>query len=277
MRPAEVVRRGGAYLDRHGIQSPLPTAELLLESVLGTDRATLYARTRALSAAEARAFGRALYRRCTGTPLQHLTGEQGFRRLVLSVRPGVFIPRPETEILVEVGLAAISQIPRPVVVDVGTGTGAVALAVADEHPGAEVWATDLSPDAAALAAANSRRAGLSVVVFEGDLLAPLPPAVRGRVDLILANPPYLARGEEEILPDDVRADPPLALYGSLEIYRRIAEGATGWLRPGGALAVEIDETRAEAVGAILRGAGLQRVGVFRDLAGRDRVLSAQRS
>jgi release factor glutamine methyltransferase len=277
MRPAEVIRRGGDYLDRHGVESPVPTAELLLASILDTDRATLYARAQGLSTAQAKAFGRALCRRCSGTPLQHLTGEQGFRRLVLAVRPGVFIPRPETEVLVQVGLATISGMQTPVVVDVGTGAGAVALAVADEHPGAVVWATDLSTEAVALASQNARKADLNIRVVEGDLMAPLPSWLLGGVDLILSNPPYIPRETQEMLPQDVRADPPLALYGSLEIYRRIAGEATRWLRPGGALALEIEETQAEAVSTILREAGFGPVTVSRDLAGRDRVLNARRS
>ncbi|MBI2238912.1 MAG: peptide chain release factor N(5)-glutamine methyltransferase, partial [Actinobacteria bacterium] len=104
MRPSEVVRRATDYLGRHGVESPRQTAEALMALVLGTDRAGLYARGEGLSAREARMFGRAICQRCAGTPLQHLTGEQQFRRLVLEVRPGVFVPRPETEVLVGAAL-----------------------------------------------------------------------------------------------------------------------------------------------------------------------------
>ena len=109
MRPAEVVRRGAEYLERHGVDAPRVSAEELMMWVLGVDRATLSTRAEGLSSAQARAYGRALCRRCTGAPLQHLTGEQGFRRLVVTVRPGVFIPRPETEILVDVALEALAR------------------------------------------------------------------------------------------------------------------------------------------------------------------------
>src|SRR5436190_17673171 len=134
MRPSEVVRRATEYLDRHGVESARSSAEILLMEVLGVDRAGLYTRSDGLTAAESKAYGRALCQRCAGTPLQHLTGHQPFRGLDLLVRPGVFVPRPETEVLVEVGLRLIEDVPSPTVADVGTGTGAVALAVAHERP-----------------------------------------------------------------------------------------------------------------------------------------------
>src|SRR5437867_119188 len=147
MRPSEILSRATTYLERHAVDSPRATAEVLLASVLDTDRTGLYTRTEGLSSGEAREFGRALCRRCTGVPLQHLTGRAHFRRLELQVRPGVFVPRPETEVLVEVALEAIAEIAGPVVADAGTGTGAVALALKDERPDATVYATDLGPGA----------------------------------------------------------------------------------------------------------------------------------
>src|SRR5919198_4854225 len=132
MRPSEVVSRATKYLDRHGVESARTNAEILLMEVLGVDRAALYGRSEGLTAVESKAYGRALCQRCMGTPLQHLTGHQAFRGLDLVVRPGVFVPRPETEVLVEVALAQVEQDRTPVVVDVGTGTGAVALAIARE-------------------------------------------------------------------------------------------------------------------------------------------------
>ena len=151
MRPAQVVLRAADYLSRHDVESPLPTAEILMASVLGTDRSGLYARDQGLSTAEAKRFGRALCQRCVGVPLQHLTGDQPFRRLTLVVRPGVFIPRQETEILVELALAAVASVPAPMVIDVGTGTGAIALTIKDERPDARVLAIDVSSEAVALA------------------------------------------------------------------------------------------------------------------------------
>ncbi|MFL5796524.1 MAG: peptide chain release factor N(5)-glutamine methyltransferase [Actinomycetota bacterium] len=274
VRPSEVVRRAADYLDRHGVDSPRTNAEILLMEVLGTDRASLYARGEGLSAAEAKAYGRALCQRCAGTPLQHLTGHQPFRGLDLLVRPGVFVPRPETEVLVEVALAMIASEPDPVVVDVGTGTGAVALAIAQERPDARVWATDLSPEAVALATENAHRAALHVTILEGVLLASVPEDLP--MDLVVANPPYVQAADAESLPREVRADPELALYGGTEIHRRIAEEARGRLRPGGAVALEIGERQGAEVADILRSAGYERVEIHPDLALRDRVVSARR-
>jgi release factor glutamine methyltransferase len=275
MRPAQLVRRAGTYLDRHGVDSPIPTAELLLAGTLGTDRAGLYARTQDVSPGEAKSFGRALCLRCAGTPVQHITGEQAFRHLVLTVRPGVFIPRPETELVAEKGLVLIEGIPRPVVVDVGTGSGAIALSIGYEHPGATLWATDLSPDAVALASENARRAAIALTVIECDLLAGLPGDLRGGVDLIVSNPPYLDATERDALAPEVLADPPLALFGDLSLYRRLASEATSWLRPGGALVVEIGETQGADTAAVLRDTGFIDVEVAPDLAGRDRMVAGR--
>jgi len=276
MRPAEVVRRGSGYLERHGVDAPDVSAEALMMRILAVDRAALYARDRGLSSAEARAYGRALCLRCTGTPLQHLTGEQGFRHLVLTMRPGVFVPRPETEVLVEVALELLDGTEGPRVVDLCTGSGAVALAIADERPGARVMATDVSEVAVALARQNAERLGLAVDVRAGDLFEPLPEEWRGEVDLVVANPPYLSIELASDLPPEVRADPPEALFGGLDVTRRLFTEAIAWLRPGGALAIECDEGAAAAVAAAARDAGFGQVFVRRDLNGRDRVVGARR-
>jgi len=275
MRPAEVVRRAGDYLDRHDVQSPVPTAELLLASVLHTDRAGLYARSEGLSTAEAKAFGRVLCRRCAGVPLQHLTGRQGFRRLELVVRPGVFIPRPETEILVEAALEAIAAIPEPIVVDVGTGSGAVAVAIAQEHPTARVLATDIAEDAVALAGENARGAGVEVVTLCGDLLTPLPEPLRGRIDLVVANPPYVGEDERGTLPPEVLAEPEEAVFSDPGIYDRLARQSGTWLRPGGTIAVEIGSSLGPVVTRMLASAGFGEPVVRRDLNGLERVVVAR--
>ena len=275
MTPAEVVRRAAAYLERHGVESPRANAEALLMHVLGTTRAGLYARRDGLTTAEARMFGRALCQRCRGTPLQHLTGEQQFRRLTLEVRPGVFVPRPETEVLVGAALEALGPVEDPVVVDVGTGTGAVALAIKDERPDAEVFATDISPEAVELARRNAARLGLDVRVFQGDLLSPLPEELRGWVDLVISNPPYVTPAEYEDLPEDVKADPELALVGGPEIYERLAAESLRWLRDGGILAVEIGAGRGREVAEALQRSFMD-VKVLLDLAGRERVVLGRR-
>lgn len=275
MRPTDVVRRATEYLDRHGVESPRATAEQLLMHVLGTDRAGLYARRDGLDTREARMYGRAICQRCTGTPIQHLTGEQAFRRIVLDVRPGVFVPRPETEVLVGHALAAIGALEDPVVVDVGTGTGAIALAVKDERPDATVYAVDRSAEAVELARSNARRLGLEVHVVEGDLLAPLPGELRGWVDLVVSNPPYVTPDEYEDLPAEVKADPELALLGGLEVFERLAAEALRWLRDGGVLAVETGASQGEAVAEAFARSFMD-VRVEPDLTGRDRVVLARR-
>ncbi|HSL10074.1 MAG TPA: peptide chain release factor N(5)-glutamine methyltransferase [Actinomycetota bacterium] len=277
MRPAEVVRRGAEYLARHDVDSPVVAAEQLMMSVLDTDRAGIYARAAGLSSAEARTYGRLLCRRCAGAPTQHLTGETGFRRLVLEVVPGVFVPRPETESLVDVALAVLDADPSeaPIVVDVGTGTGAVALAIADERPAARVIATDVSREAVTLARANAARLGLSVDVREGDLLSPLDTDVRGEVALVVSNPPYLDPSWADQLSREVLADPALALFGDLAGYERLFGAAAAWLRAGGGVAVEVDVRIAGDVADAAARAGFRDVTIQRDLAGRERVVAGR--
>ncbi len=244
MRPVELIRRSERYLAAHGVESPRETAETLLMHVLRTDRAGLYARTEALDLTTARRFGHALCLRCKGTPLQHLTGEQQFVDLRLEVEPGVFIP---------------------------TGTGAIALAIARSRPDASVLATDVSEVAVRLARRNARRLGLAVEVLLGGLLAPIPLDSRGRLDLIVSNPPYVGQGEYASLPREVRAEPFEALVGGTHVHGQLAREAPQWLAPGGWLVVEIGADQGQQVQALL-GQGLVDVEVLPDLAGRDRVV-----
>ena len=236
----------------------------------------MYARDQGLSTAEAKRFGRALCQRCVGVPLQHLTGDQPFRRLTLIVRPGVFIPRPETEIVVEHALAAIDGVSSPIVIDVGTGTGAIALTIKDERPDARVLAIDLSPDAVALARENAIRSGLDVEVAQGDLLEPVPADLRGSVDLVVSNPPYVEEHELSALPREVLADPMLALAGGIDVYERLFAQAAEVLRPGGAVVVEIGASQASRVGVAAADAGFGSVEVETDLTGRDRIVTARK-
>jgi release factor glutamine methyltransferase len=187
----------------------------------------------------------------------------------------VFVPRPETEVLVEHALAAIAGLETPVVVDVGTGTGAVALAIKDERDDAAVYATDVSSEAVRLARANAERLELDVHVLEGADLDPLPDDLRGWVDLVVSNPPYVSAAEYEDLPMEVRADPDTALIGSIEVYERLAERAARWLRDGGVIALEIGATQRGLVAEVLA-ARFGDVRVEPDLAGRDRVVLARR-
>jgi release factor glutamine methyltransferase len=271
----DLIRRSAAYLAAHGVESPAQTAETLLMHVLATDRAGLYARKEGLDSATARLYGRALCQRCTGVPLQYLTGEQQFLDLTLAVSPGVFVPRPETEVLVEAALAAIEGFSHPVVVDVGTGTGAVALAVKRYRPDAEVWATDVSEAAVTLARTNAETLGLDVDVRQGSLLDPLPPALTGRVGLLASNPPYVTAQEYEDLPEEVKAEPIEALVGGTEVHGRLIQVAGAWLVPGGWLVMEIGADQGPEVQSMARST-LVEVEVLPDLAGRNRVVRARK-
>lgn len=271
-RPSEVLRRGADYLARHGVADARQAAEALLASVLATDRAGLYSRGDGLTIAEAKAFGTALCRRCEGVPTQHLTGRQAFRRLDLTVRRGVFVPRPETEILVEAALGAVSGVDAPIVVDAGTGSGAAALAIKDERPDAVVFATDSSADAVELARENAVGLSLDVEIVEGDLLEALSGDLRGSIDLVVSNPPYVDEAERTSLPPEVTADPERALFGGTSVHERLVAEAPAWLRPGGALVVEIGAGQAEAVTGIFTRGGFDDVKVLPDLARRDRVV-----
>ncbi len=191
------------------------------------------------------------------------------------MKPGVFIPRPETEILVERALAAVADLPAPVVVDVGTGTGAIALAIKDERSDARVLAIDVSPDAVALARENAASSNLDVEVLAGDLLDAVPEALRGAVDLVVSNPPYVEEHALSALPREVRADPILALAGGVGIYERLFAQASHVLRRGGVVAVEIGETQGPGIRAAISSAGFVTVEVHPDLTGRDRVVTAR--
>jgi release factor glutamine methyltransferase len=177
--------------------------------------------------------------------------------------------------LVEAALGLLEESRRPVVVDVGTGAGAIALAIADERPDAVVLATDLSRAAVALARRNADRLGLRIEVHPGDLLLPVR-ALAGRIDLVVSNPPYVARDRMDDLPAEVRAEPELALAGDIEIYERLAAEAGNALRPGGGIAVEIAEDRGGDVADVMAGSFAD-VLVLRDLSGRDRFVLGRRA
>jgi release factor glutamine methyltransferase len=269
--PTEVVRLAARYLEAHGVESPRSEAEVLLRHVLETDRAGLYGRREGLNAAEARTFARALCQRCTGTPLQHLTGTQQFMDLVLTVEPGVFVPRPETEALAETALGLLEGIPGPIVVDVGTGTGAIALTLKRHRPDARVLATDVSDAAVTLATRNGALLGLDVEILMGSLLDPVPQELEGRLDLLVSNPPYVTALEYDALPEEVKAEPYSALVGGIEFHSALVDLAGTWLRPGGWLQVEIGASQGPDV-VDLFARLLSRVEVLPDLLGRDRFV-----
>ena len=205
-------------------------------------------------------------------PLAYVLGEWGFRRLTLAVDARVLVPRPETEIVVERCLALLRGSERPRVLDVGTGSGAIALAIADEHPGADVTGIDASENALAVARENAARLGAEVAFERADLLEGLP---SGPWDLVVSNPPYVSPAEIDSLAPEVREwEPRSALVGE-GATEAVAEAARSVLRPGGALVLEVAETKADAVAALLRDLGYGAVAVTKDLTGRDRVVEGR--
>ena len=228
-------------------------------------------------------------RRLAGEPIQYVLGHWPFRQLDLLVDRRVLIPRPETEQVAEHALRALDAVAlgrpaghRLTVVDLGTGTGAIALAIASERVATEVWATDRSPDAIAVARANVAglgRAGARVRIVEGSWFDPLPTELRGSIDLLVSNPPYIA-SHEELDPSVADWEPTDALVPGetgLEAYEVIIGGAGDWLAPDGVLVLEIGATQAEAVCRIAVDAGLTEVTVHQDHAGLDRTVVATRA
>jgi release factor glutamine methyltransferase len=257
-----------------GCETPRVDAELLLAHVLGTTRSGVLAEgERLLDGAEEAELDTLVGRRSAREPLAYVLGEWGFRGLVLDVDARVLVPRPETEIVVERCLALLAGVAVPRVLDVGTGSGAIALAIADEHPGAHVTGVDVSRDALEVARANARRTGLGVEMLEHDLFAGLP---EGPWTLVVANPPYVRAGDLDGLRAEVRDwEPRVALHaeGATEA---VARGAAAVLEPGGALVLEVADGDAERVAGLLGELGYEDVAVTHDLAGRERVVEGQR-
>lgn len=212
-------------------------------------------------------------RRVAGEPLQYLTGLAGFRRLELRIGPGALVPRPETESLAG---RAIELLPDGgVAVDVGTGAGPIALAIADETRNARVVGTDVSEEALHWARLNRDELGLDVELIQCDLFEGLPNRLRGSVDVVVANPPYISEHERNALPAEVvDHEPEVALFASrdgLEIFERIAVSARGWLRPGGWFLSEIGDRQGATVTRLLEFLGYSEVVIRPDLVGRPRI------
>ena len=268
------VEAAAATLAAAGVASPRHDAEELAAYVLGLSRSRLVLVDR-LPAEAAGRYADLIAQRAARVPLQHLTGVAGFRRLDLAVGPGVFVPRPETELLVDWALARLR--PDDLVVDLCAGSAAIALAVADEAPGVTVHAVELEEHALAWAARNVAATGLPVTLHRGDVADPRVLAdLDGTVDLVTANPPYVPVGatvEREV----AEHDPPAALWGGedgLVTVRAVERAAARLLRPGGLVAVEHADVQGESVPAVFR--HWADVEDHLDLAGRPRFTTARR-
>ena len=212
-----------------------------------------------------RRFERMVARRVTGEPTQFIKGYAEFRGLRLIAKPGVFVPRDSTEFLAEQAVRRLRRRPRgAVAVDLATGGGTVALAIANETAGVRVYGTDVAADAVRTARANAKRLGLRATFLRGDLFGALPPSLRGNVDVITLHPPYVAKGEIEHLPDEIRNFEPVHTLtdqsvDGLGLVERAASESPAWLRGGGWLLVEVAPDRARAVVSLLRRGGLRDV------------------
>ncbi len=252
-------------------------AKILLAHVMECNRAWLAAHEDAtLTGAQADAFAAICDRRRNGEPVAYLTGTREFWGLALAVTPDVLIPRPETETLVEFALAQLPRDLRSRVLDLGTGSGAIALAIAHDRPNAAVLATDTSDAALGVARANAQRLGLSNVEFTAsDWYAAIPP---GQWDLIASNPPYVGAVDPHLCEGDVRFEPVAALSPGIDgqsALRLIVGGARERLVPGGSLVVEHGYDQSEAIQALFRAAGFTGIVALRDLAGIPRVVAGR--
>ncbi|MDX2168407.1 MAG: peptide chain release factor N(5)-glutamine methyltransferase [Deltaproteobacteria bacterium] len=274
MDAAALLAAAAPRLAAAGIDSARLDAELLLADALGLDRSRLFARLRdAVPEPAAQRFAALIERRRRREPLAYLTGGQEFWSLRFAVTPAVLIPRPETELLVELALALR---PRPErILDVGTGSGCIAVALARELPAAQLTAVDLSPDALAVARQNAAAHGVIARIgfVHGDVYAALP--ADADFDLIVSNPPYLAPADAAS--PETACEPRAALFAGadgLDVVRRLLAGAVARLRPGGHIMIEIGQGQADAVLALASAAGLRDARVVPDLAGIPRTLVA---
>ena len=265
MTLGEVLQSATDYLAERGVPSPRVDAEWMLAHALGLSRIELYTQHDRPLTDEERATARELVRRRGARePLAYVLGSWGFRHLDLQTDARALVPRPETEIVVDRCLALLANVSEPHVLDVGTGTGAIALAVAHELPDARVTATDLSVDALALARENAERLGLHVDFREADL------TVEGVFDLVVSNPPYVRAAEIDALEPEVRDwEPRGALVDDGQTERLIAA------KPGTWLVLEVHEERAGEIAALLERDGYTKVRITNDLADKPRVVEGR--
>jgi release factor glutamine methyltransferase len=273
---------GRDHLQAAGVHEPAIEAEMLLRFVLGVDRAQLYTHWDGpVPQAAWEQYRERLDERAGGRPVHYIVGEREFMGLAFAIDERVLIPRPDTEVLVEHVVAWIREHGGSRVVDVGTGSGCIAISLAHALPAVTVYAVDLSGDALDVARANARRHGVSerIRFVQGDLLAPLPPDLGGRIDAVASNPPYVPRDQAFLLAREITDfEPEQAIFvpgDGTEMHRRIIEMAPRWLRPGGLLAMEVGAGQAPTVGdAVQDVGGFDHVALLPDPVGIERVVSA---
>lgn len=281
----ETVVVATALLRSASVDTPRLDAECLLASLLGCDRLHLYAASqKLLSSRVLEAYRTLVARRQAREPLAYLTGTKEFWSLSFKVNPAVLIPRPETEILVETALARLAEVQAPVIADIGSGSGAMAVAMAKTLPRAKIYATEMCGKALEVARENAKAHGVlkRVSFLQGDLLEPLfARGLSGQFDLIVSNPPYVAKGDLPTLPPELHHEPVEALDGGqdgLAFHRRIIEGASAVLRPAGWLALEMAVGQGGWLTRLLRDkGGFSDVAIIPDLSGGERVIIARRT
>jgi len=302
----QLLQRGAEFLSGAGVESARLDAELLLSRLLGWSREELWLKDQALvEAAQMRRFEFALRRRARREPIAHITGVKEFWSLDFVVGPEVLVPRPETELLVEVAIGLLNDRKRdslpplslplgkgeikrgcaertPKILDLGTGSGAIAVSLAREPGDVAIWASDVSQEALEVAQANARRHGVQdrIRFVEGDLFEPVRDR-SGFFQMIVSNPPYIRRGEFAALPREIRDfEPRIALDGGLDgldFYRRIIEQGQCPLAPGGFMALEIGADMADEVCQLFSVVGCySRASVYRDYSGQDRAVVARK-
>lgn len=278
------LREAAEALGAAGIPEPSFEAELLMADVLGVNRAGVLARLKEVpDGIQAERFLQSVLRRASREPLQYISGRQEFYGLSFRVGPGVLVPRPETEIIVEEGIAFLKETGGRAVADIGTGSGCIAISVAVGCPGAVIYAVDSSDTALKTAKENAGSHGVAgrIKFLKGELFGPLREAgLKGGLDLIVSNPPYIPSGDIPGLQPEVAFEPKQALDGGpdgLDIVREIIAQAPEYLKPGGGLLMETGFGQADAVKALVEGLpGLEYVRYIKDFAGIDRVLFARR-
>jgi len=283
MKIQELLAATVEKFSKAGIESAKADAEILLGYVLGLSRGELLSRAITngeISVADRHSFEQLAVRRAQREPLQHLTGRAAFRSLELLVGPGVFVPRFETETVVENAIAELRNlnVAEPVVVDLATGSGAIAISLAVEIPTAKVFAVELSEEALVYTRQNFANYAPEAVLVQGDLAQAFP-ELNGKVDLLISNPPYIPNEMIPIYPEVHLHDPKLALYGGvdgLDIVRKVDQRARDLVRPGGKLVIEHADMQGSQVRQILVDSGWQNVYTGKDLAGRDRMVIATR-